>query len=74
MPYNPILSELYEIRSKIFSDHRDDLNVFLHSEFERLKSAGHPIAQIRQRTLRRTDATKANTSATRAESSPPNAL
>ena len=52
MTTNPILNELYRIRSEILAEHGDDLNAFLQAEFERLKEEGHPIAKIRQRTIR----------------------
>ena len=54
MTKNPILSELYDIRSRILADHGKDLRGYLQSELERLKSEGHPIAQIEQRTIRST--------------------
>ena len=51
MPKNPILEELYAIRSQIQAEHGDHLSAYLHSEFERLKAGGHPVAQIKQRTI-----------------------
>ena len=71
MTKNPILSELYEIRSRILSDHGDDLRDYLRSELERLKSEGHPIARIKQRTIRCTGAAKSGESAVENPSSPP---
>ncbi len=58
MTKNPILSELYEIRSRILAEHGDDLRGYMRSELERLKSAGHPVAQIKQRTIRCTGPAK----------------
>ncbi len=58
MRKNPILEELYAARSQIQAEHGDHLAAYLHSEFERLKAAGHPVAQIKQRTIRCTGATK----------------
>ena len=58
MTKNSILSELYDIRSQILADHGDDLRDYLRSELERLKSEGHPIAQIKQRTIRCTGSAK----------------
>ncbi len=52
MSANPILEELYAVRRQIMSEHGNDLSGYLHTEFERLKASGHPIAQIKQRTLR----------------------
>ncbi len=70
MTKNPILSELYDIRSRILADHGDDLRGYLRSELERLKSEGHPIAQIKQRAIRRTGAAKSGESAVENQSSP----
>lgn len=51
MAKNPILEELYEIRSKILAEHSHDLGDYMICEFERLKSEGHPIARIKQRNI-----------------------
>jgi hypothetical protein len=58
MPKNPILEELYAVRSQIQAEHGDRLSAYLHSEFERLKAEGHPVAQVEQRTIRCTGAAK----------------
>ena len=71
MTKNPILSELYAIRSQILADHRDDLRDYLRSELQRLKAKGHPIAQIKQRSIRCTDAAKSDDLAVEHQSSPP---
>ena len=63
MPKNPILEELYAVRSQIQAEYGEHLAVYLHSEFERLKAAGHPVAQIKQRTIRDTGAAKSDVSA-----------
>lgn len=55
---NPILEELYAVRRQIMKEHGDDLTAYLHAEFERLKASGHPIANIKQRTIRCTSAAK----------------
>lgn len=60
MPKNPILEELYAVRSQIQAEHGEHLSAYLHSEFDRLKAEGHPIAQITQRTIRRTAAAKSS--------------
>ena len=49
---NPILSELYEIRAQILAEHPHDLREHLAAELRRLKSQGHPIAEIPQRRIR----------------------
>ena len=70
MTMNPILDELYGIRSKILADHGNDLTAYLQAEFERLKAEGHPIAKIKQRTIRCTEAAKSGESAIENQSSP----
>ncbi len=71
MTKNPILSELYDIRSRILADHGDDLRDYMRGELERLKSEGHPIARIKQRTIRRAPAAKSSKAPTKDLSSPP---
>jgi len=71
MSKNQILSELYGIRSQILAEHGDDLRGYLHSQFERLKAEGHPIAQVKQRTIRRTGAAKSGDFPIETLSSPP---
>jgi len=71
MQRNPILEELYTIRHQIMADHGDDLTAYLHSQFEQTKSSGHPIARIKQRTLRCTGAAKADRFEMDNQSSPP---
>jgi hypothetical protein len=61
MTPNPILDELYRIRSQILADHAEDLRPFLQSEMERLKACGHAIVKIKQRAIRRERASNANT-------------
>ena len=58
MTTNPILEELYQIRSEILAEHGDDLNSYLQAEFEKLKAEGHPIAKLKQRTIRCSGAAK----------------
>jgi len=55
---NPILSEIYDIRRQILAEHEDDLKDYLHTELERAKAEGHPIAKVKQRTIRCTGAAK----------------
>ena len=71
MPKNPILEELYAARSQIQAEHGEHLAAYLHDEFERLKAGGHPLAQIKQRTIRCTGAAKSGVSAMESQSSPP---
>lgn len=51
MAKNQILSELYEIRARILAEHGSDLGSYMHSEFQRLESGGHPVARIEQRRI-----------------------
>ena len=69
MTNNPILEELYAVRREILNKYGDDLGANLHSEFERLKASGHPIATIKQRTVRCTKAAKPADSATESQPS-----
>lgn len=55
---NPILKELHEIRKEILAEHGNDLAAYLHAGFERTKAAGHPIAKIKQKSIRLTKVTK----------------
>src|SRR3990172_3068072 len=71
MTKNPILEELYAVRSQILTEHGDHLAAYMHLEFERLKAAGHPVAQIKQRTIRCTGAARSGASAGVSRSSPP---
>jgi len=71
MPKNPILEELYAVRSQIQAEHGDHLPAYLHSEFERLRAGGHPVAEIKQRTIRCTGAAMVAASAVASRSSPP---
>lgn len=59
---NPILKELYDIRREIMNEHGEDLTEYLRSQFEKAKAAGHPIANIKQRSIRRTEAVSSGTS------------
>jgi hypothetical protein len=70
MPTNPILEELYAVRRHIMVEHGDDLSAYLHAEFERLKASGHPIADVKQRSIRCTGAAKSGELATANRSSP----
>ena len=49
---NPILEEIYEVRRMILAEHKDDLGEYLRTAFERAKASGHPVANIKQRSIR----------------------
>ncbi len=74
MSKTPILSELYGIRSQILAEHGDDLRGYLHRQFERLRAEGHPIAQIKQRTIRCAGVTNSGGIEVRNQTSPPSDL
>ncbi len=50
---NPILNELYEIRSRILAEHPLNLREYLDAVTRRLKTDGHPVARVQQRSIRR---------------------
>jgi len=68
---NPILKELHETRKQILAEHGDDLGAYFRAEFEKTKASGHPIAKIKQRTIRCTRAAKSGGSAVENQPSPP---
>ncbi len=68
---NLILKELHEIRKQILAEHGDDLSGYLHFGLEQTKASGHPVARIKQRTIRCTAAAKSGELETKASSSPP---
>ena len=71
MTGNPILEELYAARAQIMARYGDDLGAYLRDAAERTRVSGHPIAQIKQRTIRCTGAAKSSASAVDSQSSPP---
>ena len=68
---NPILKELHETRKQILAEHGDDLGAYFRAEFERTKASGHPIAKIKQRTIRCTGAAKSGEGGAQNQPSPP---
>ena len=71
MTDNPILQELYAARAEIMAKYGNDLGAYLRDASERTKASGHPIAQIKQRTIRCTGAAKSGVSTVASQSSPP---
>lgn len=71
MMTNPILKELHDVRDQILAEHKDDLADFLRTGFAQTKAAGHPIAKVKQRTIRCTGAAKSGKLAMESQSSPP---
>ncbi|MCH8044702.1 MAG: hypothetical protein IID44_13390 [Planctomycetes bacterium] len=56
---NLILEELYDIRRQVLAEHKDDLADYLRVGLAQTKASGHPIAKIKQRTIRSNPAAKA---------------
>jgi hypothetical protein len=52
MTANPILQELYAARAQIMAKYGNDLGAYLRDATERTKASGHPIAQIKQRSIK----------------------
>ena len=67
---NQILKELYDIRQEILAEHKDDLADYLRAGLAQTKASGHPIAKIKQRTIRCTEAAKSGESEVENQSSP----
>ena len=68
---NPILEELYAARAQIMAQYGNDLGAYLRDAAERTKTSGHPIAKIKQRTIRCSGAAKSGESPVENLSSPP---
>ena len=49
---NPILEELYAIRTQIMAQYGNNLGAYLRDAAERTKLSSHPIAKVKQRTIR----------------------
>lgn len=68
---NLILKELRDIRRQILAEHSEDLASYIHVELEKTKASGHPVANIKQRTIRRSEAAMSDVSAMAGHSAPP---
>ena len=68
---NPILKELRDIRDEILAEHKDDLTDYLRAGLAQTKASGHPIAKVKQRTIRRTGVAKSGEFTMDNQSSPP---
>ena len=71
MATNPILEELYAVRAQIMAQYGNDLGAYLRDAAERTKTSGHPIAKIKQRSIRCSGAAKSGESPVENLSSPP---
>jgi len=67
---NLILKELHDIRRQILAEHGDNLSAYLNAELEKTKASGHPVANIKQRKIRCTEAAKSEESPVENLSSP----
>lgn len=63
MTRNPILEEIYAARTEILAEYQGDLGAYLRSANERMQASGHQVANVTQRTIRRTGASKSGISA-----------
>jgi len=70
MSHNAILDELHAVRQQILDDYNGDTAAYLRDAKARLKSSGRPIAQIKQRTIRCTEAAKSGEKEVDNQSSP----
>jgi hypothetical protein len=48
---NPILQEIHEARRQLMQEHPHDLAAFIRAELEASKRAGHPMSNIKLKTL-----------------------
>ena len=71
MTTNPILEELCAARAEIMAQYGNDLGAYLREAAERTKASGHPIAKIKQRTIRCTGAAQSANLPVENLSSPP---
>jgi len=71
MTTNPVLEELYAARAQILAKYGNDLGAYLRDAAERTRASGHPIAKIKQRTIRCTGAAKSGELPIENLSSPP---
>jgi len=71
MTRNPILEEIDQAREELLAEHDGDLGAYIRSANERALASGHPIATLKQRTIRRTGAPKSGIAAVDRQSSPP---
>ncbi len=70
MTTNPILEELYTARAQIMAEYGNDLGAYLRDAAERTKTSGHPIAKLKQRTIRYTGSAKPDDTKSETLSSP----
>jgi hypothetical protein len=70
MTPNPILQELYEVRDEILAEYGGDASAYVRDAQTRLLKSGRPIATIKQRTIRRTEAAMPVVSVGKSHSSP----
>ena len=71
MTSNPILEELYAARAQIMAEYGNDLGAYLRDAAQRTKASNHPIAKIKQRTIRSGGAAKSGELSVENLSTPP---
>lgn len=60
---NPILKELHDVRDEILAEHPDDLAAYLRAGLAQTKASGHPVAKLKQRSIRRAETVGADRAA-----------
>ena len=63
MTNNSILQELYAVRAEIMAEYGNDLGAYLRDAAQRNRDSDHPVAQIKQRTVRCTGVANSSISA-----------
>ncbi len=71
MTSNPILEELYAARAQIMAEYGNDLGAYLRDAAQRTRAPNHPIAKIKQRTIRSTPAVQSGELSVENPSAPP---
>ena len=71
MTRNPILEEIYKTRDEILAEHAGDLGAYIRTANERALASRHPIATLKQRTIRCGAAAKSGVLEVEHQSSPP---
>lgn len=71
MTRNAILDELHAIRRQLLAKYNGDTSAYLRDAQSRLEASGRPIAQCKQRAIRRTGTGSSGTKALENQSSLP---
>lgn len=71
MNANPILDELYAAREKLLAEAGGDMHRYVQQALARALASGRPLAEVKQRTIRSTQAVKSSIPATEIQSAAP---